>query len=358
MITQFIKKVVLFQDLSEKESYECMKQIVSGNAGDIQIASFLTALSMKGESVDEITGFVKAMHEVSIDVSPNINGPMVDTCGTGGDKLKTFNVSTISAIIAASCGIVVAKHGNRSITSKCGGADILEALGVNIDCNAQDVESCMEKAGIGFMYAPNFHPAMEYVMHVRQNLGIRTVFNILGPLTSPARAEIQLLGVFDPRYVEIMAEVLKKLGVKRAMVVHGFDDDGNPAMDEISTVGKTKVAFIDEEKIIVKELHPEDFGIKKSNKELLKASSSLDKNREIALRVLEGKNATNTDRARRDLCLVNTGAILFLAGIVKNLPEGVKESFKAIKTGKPLIKLQELVKTSNKLEIIVTSSKY
>ncbi|MGZ7160657.1 MAG: anthranilate phosphoribosyltransferase, partial [Methanobacterium sp.] len=141
-------------------------------------------------------------------------------------------------------------------------------------------------------------------------------------------------------------------------VVHGFDDDGNPAMDEISTVGKTKVAFIDEEKIIVKELHPEDFGIKKSNKELLKASSSLDKNREIALRVLEGKNATNTDRARRDLCLVNTGAILFLAGIVKNLPEGVKESFKAIKTGKPLIKLQELVKTSNKLEIIVTSSKY
>ena len=199
---------------------------------------------MKGETVDEITGFVKAMRKVSISVSPDINAPLVDTCGTGGDKLKTFNISTISAIIAASCGVAVAKHGNRSITSKCGGADVLEALGVNIDCNAKEVERCMEQAGIGFMFAPNFHPAMKHVMPIRQQIGTRTVFNILGPLTSPASADIQLLGVFDPKYVDIMANVLRKLDIKHAMVVHGFDEEGNPAMDEISTIGKTKVAFV------------------------------------------------------------------------------------------------------------------
>lgn len=346
MITDCIKKVVSYEDLSEKEAYECMMQIVSGNASDIQIASFLTALSMKEETVDEITGFVKAMREVSINVSPNINAPLVDTCGTGGDKLKTFNISTISAIIAASCGVTVAKHGNRSITSKCGGADILEALGVNINCNADNVEKCMEQAGIGFMFAPNFHPAMKHVMPVRQELGIRTVFNILGPLTSPANANIQLLGVFDPKYVEIMAKVLKKLGVKRAMVVHGFDEEGNSAMDEISTIGKTKAAFLDGGRIKLKELYPEDFGIKRINKEFIKAPSNLDKNREIAVNVLEGKDITETDRARLELCLVNAAAILFLAGIVDNLPDGVKKSLKAVKSGDAIKKLQEFIKSS------------
>lgn len=357
MITECIKKVVLFEDLTEKEAYESMMQIVSGNASDIQISSFLTALSMKEETVNEITGFVKAMREVSVSVSPNINAPLVDTCGTGGDKIKTFNISTISAIIAATCGVVVAKHGNRSITSKCGGADVLEALGVNIDGNAKDVENCMEQAGIGFMFAPNFHPAMKHVMPVRKELGIRTVFNILGPLTSPANADIQLLGVFDPRYVEIMAEVLKKLGVNRAMVVHGFDEEGNPAMDEISTIGKTKVAFLDNGKIEIKELSPEDFGIKRVDKELIKASSNLDKNREIAVSVLEGKNTTEIDRARRDLCLVNAAAILFLAGIVDNLPEGVSKSFEVINSGETTKKLHEFIKSSNKPEVVRISSK-
>ncbi len=252
MIAECIKKLVIYENLSENEAYECMIEIASGYASDIQISSFLTSLSMKGETVDEITGFVKAMQDMSIGVHPNINVPVVDTCGTGGDRLKTFNISTISAIIAASCGVVVAKHGNRSITSKCGGADILEALGVNINCSAKEVERCMENIGIGFMFAPNFHPAMKYVMPVRQKLGIRTVFNLIGPLASPGRADIHLLGVFDPDYVEIFAEVLKNLEVKRAMVVHGFDVDGNPAMDEISTLGKTKVAFLDAGKIEVK----------------------------------------------------------------------------------------------------------
>ncbi|HML06491.1 MAG TPA: anthranilate phosphoribosyltransferase [Methanobacterium sp.] len=357
MIAESIKKVVLYENLSEKEAYECMMEIVSGNASDIQISSFLTALSMKGETADEITGFVKAMRKVSISVSPEINAPLVDTCGTGGDKLKTFNISTISAIIAASCGVVVAKHGNRSITSKCGGADVLEALGVNINCNAEDVEKCMEESGIGFMFAPNFHPAMKHVMPVRQELGIRTVFNILGPLTSPANADIQLLGVFDPQYVEILAEVLKKLGVKRAMVVHGFDEEGNPAMDEISTIGKTKVAFIDEGEIKIRELYPEDFGIQKTDKELIKAPSNLDKNREIAVTVLKGKTTTETEKARQNLCLVNASAILFLAGMVDNLPDGVQKSMDAIESGNTLKKLQEFIKSSEKSEKVEIHSK-
>lgn len=346
MIAECIKKAIVFDDLSEKEAYECMMEMVSGNASHVQIASFLTALSMKGETVAEITGFVKAMREVCVPVSPNINAPLVDTCGTGGDRLKTFNISTISAIIAASCGVVIAKHGNRSITSKCGGADILEAFGVTIDCNGEEVEKCMENTGIGFMFAPNFHPAMKHVMPVRQELGIRTVFNILGPLTSPANADIQLLGVFHPQYVEVMAKVLKNLGVKRAMVVHGFDEEGSPAMDEISTIGKTKVAILDNGEIDIKELYPEDFGIKVADKELIKASSNLDENMKIAVDILKGKEENETEKARLDLCLANAGAILFIAGIADNIQYGVKIARKAVKSGEAVKKLDEFVKMS------------
>ncbi|MBI5681340.1 MAG: anthranilate phosphoribosyltransferase [Methanobacterium sp.] len=352
MINKCIKNVVAYEDLSEIESYECMMQIVSGNASDIQIASFLTSLSMKGETIEEITGFVKAMRKVCVPVSPNITKPLVDTCGTGGDKLKTFNISTISAIIAASCGVVIAKHGNRSITSKCGGADILEAIGVNIDTDARQVEKCMEETNIGFMFAPNFHPAMKHVMPVRQELGIRTVFNILGPLTSPANADIQLLGVFDPEYVEIMANVLKNLGVKRAMVVHGFDGEGNPAMDEISTIGKTKIAILDNNKIEIKYVYPEDFGIVKTDKKLIKASDNLDENKKITLDVLKCRDETETDRARLDLCLVNVSAILFVAGIVDNFKDGVKLGFKSVKSGEAVKKLREFAKCSADMNII------
>jgi len=355
MLSEYIKKVVLYKNLSENEAYDCMMQIICGNENEIQISSFLTALSMKGESVEEITGFVKAMREVSVNVSPQIDMPLVDTCGTGGDYLKTFNVSTISAIIAASCGVIIAKHGNRNITSKCGGADILEALGVNINCNANKVERCMEDAGIGFIFAPNFHPAMKNVMPIRREIGIRTVFNILGPLTSPARADIQLLGVFDPVFVEIIAEVLKKLGVKRAMVVHGYDDKGNPAMDEISTIGKTKIAFLDSGKIKIMELYPEDFGIDKNIKELLISSNDLDKNVDIALNILKGKTNSKKDLARLDLCLVNSAAILFLAGVVTDLHEGVKESYRAVKSGRSIKKLQEFIKISNNSNMVLLS---
>ena len=344
MISDCIKKVTSFQDLNEKEAYECMTQIMNGNASDVQTASFLTSLSMKGETVPEITGFVKAMREVCVPVSPKINAPLVDTCGTGGDALKTFNISTISAIMAASCGVVIAKHGNRSITSKCGGADILEALGVTIDSGAEEVEKSMEKTGIGFMFAPNFHPAMKYVMPVRQELNIRTVFNILGPLTSPANADMQLLGVFDPGYVEPVASVLKNLGVKKAMVVHGFDSSGNPAMDEISTLGKTKVAILDNGEIDIKEIYPEDFGIQRTREELIKASSDIDENVQIAVDVLKGKEGNETEKARLELCLVNAAAILFITGIASNLPEGVDIARKAVESGAALKKLDDFVK--------------
>lgn len=357
MMDECLKKVVSKEDLTEKEAYECMMQIVSGKVSDSKIAAFLTSLSMKGETVGEITGFVKAMREICVPVSPNINKPLVDTCGTGGDKLKTFNISTISAIIAASCGVVVAKHGNRSITSKCGGADILEALGVNINADAREVEKCMEESGIGFMFAPNFHPAMKHVMPVRKELGIRTVFNILGPLTSPANADIQLLGVFDPQHVEIMAGVLKNLGVKRAIVVHGFDEEENPAMDEISTIGKTKVAILDNGKIEVKDVYPEDFGIKRTNKKFIEASSNLDENKKIAIDVLGGKNKNEIEQARLDLCLVNASAILFIAGIADNFKEGVNIAFNAVESGDALKKIDEFAKSSFKSEICKIDAK-
>jgi len=351
MMDEYLKKVVSGNDLNQIEAHRSMKCIISGNLSDSKIAAFLTALSMKGETVDEISGFVKAMREVCVPISPDTNAPLVDTCGTGGDRLKTFNVSTISAIIAASCGVVIAKHGNRSITSKCGSADILEAFGIRINSGPEEVESCIEKNGIGFIFAPNFHPAMKNVMPVRKELGIKTVFNILGPLTSPADADIQLLGVFDPEYVEIMANVLKNIGVKKAMVVHGFDEDGNPAMDEISTIGKTKVAILKDDIIDVKELYPEDFGIERPQKELLKASLSLKENKEIFMGILKGSEKNKMEKARLQLCLVNAGAILFIAGLAESFKDGFIIADEAVKSGKALSKLHEFINSSNNIEL-------
>jgi anthranilate phosphoribosyltransferase len=347
MIEKCIAKVVSKTNLSEYEAYNCMLEMVSGEAEEIQSAAFLTALSIKGESAEEITGFVKAMRSVCIEISPKLESPLVDTCGTGGDIFKTFNVSTTSAIIAASAGVAIAKHGNRSITSKCGGADILEALGVNINCNATEVELCLENAGMGFMFAPNFHPAMKKMMPIRKKLGIRTVFNILGPLTSPANADIQLLGVFDPEYVDIIAQVLKNLGVKRAMVVHGYDENDEPAMDEISTIGKTRVAFLENDHIKVEEIYPEDFGLKRCNPKFIKAPETIEENLEVVISVLKGKNSSNEDNARLEICLVNTAAILFLAGKAKNLEEGVKIAKNSIESGMAIEKLLKLIDISN-----------
>lgn len=347
MIGECLAKVVSKNNLSEVEAYNCMLEMMSGDADKIKTSALLTALSIKGESAEEITGFVKAMRSFGIVISPELEYPLVDTCGTGGDRFKTFNVSTISAIIAASAGVAIAKHGNRSITSKCGGADILEAMGVNINCDAAGVERCLEKTGIGFMFAPNFHPAMKNLMPIRKKLAIRTVFNILGPLTSPANAEIQLLGVFDPEYVDVVAVVLKNLGVKHAMVVHGYDDNDEPAMDEISTIGKTRIALLDNGQITVEDIYPEDFGVKRCDPKHIKAPKTIDENLEVVNSVLKGKKGSDEEAARLELCLVNTAAILFIAGKAKNLKEGLKIANNAVQSGKPMKKLLELVDISN-----------
>lgn len=347
MIDECLKKVVNGCDLSEYESYQCMIDIKDGNADEVVISGLLTALSMKGETVDEVVGFAKAMREASIKVSSPNERVLVDACGTGGDKFKTFNISTVAAIIAASCGVNIAKHGNRSITSKCGGADILEALGVNINCNADGVEDCLKEVGIGFMFAPNFHPAMKNVMPVRKKLGIRTVFNILGPLTSPADADIQLLGVFDPDYVELMAHVLNKLGVKRALVVHGFDNNNSPAMDEISTLGKSKIAFLSEGVVEIQEWYPEDFGLDITNPEYIKAPDSLSENLTVISNIIKGRKSDVKDEARLNLSLVNAAAILLLADMVDTLEAGMTMASESVENGNALKKLNEFILISN-----------
>ncbi len=346
MIT-YIQKIVFLEDLSEDEAFQCMEEMISGNASDIHIAALLAALATKGETIGEITGFAKAMRGACTPLNVSKDVELVDTCGTGGDTLKTFNVSTAAAIIASSVGVNVAKHGNRAVTSSCGGADILEALGVKIDASPKIVAKCLEEAGMGFMFAPNFHKATKNVMPVRQALGIRTVFNILGPLTSPAGAKIQLLGVFDPKYVEIMANVLKNLGVERAMVVHGFDENEELGMDEISNVGPTLVAFVDHGRIEIKKLNPEDFGIDKTTCDLIKAPETLEENLKILMDVLNGKKDSVTNKARLDIALANAGAIIYLSGKASNLIEGTQIAYKAVKSGKSTEKLKEFIKISN-----------
>lgn len=347
MISECLRKVVSGTNLTQDEAYSCMMEMTGEEAGEIKTAAFLTALSMKGETADEITGFVKAMRELCIEVSPKTDLPLVDTCGTGGDRLKTFNISTTAAIIAAASDVAIAKHGNRSITSKCGGADILEALGVNINCDKESVERCIETCKISFIFAPNFHLSMKRIMPVRQKLGIRTVFNILGPLTSPANADIQLLGVFDPEYVEIIADVLKNLGVKQAMVVHGFDENDDPAMDEISTIGKTRVAILENGNITVKDIYPEDFGVKRSESRFIKAPETMEENIQVVKDVLAGKTDTKEEKARFDMCLVNAAAILYIAGKAKSLDEGYLNAVETVKSGRSLEKLESFIEISN-----------
>lgn len=355
MISECLKKVVSGENLSEEEAYQSMQDMINGQSSQVKVGGLLTAMAMKGETVPEITGFARAMREVSVKVHCT-RKPLVDTCGTGGDTLKTFNISTAAALIAASCGVTMAKHGNRSITSKCGGADILEAVGVNINCNAAEVESCLENTGIGFMFAPLFHPATKRFGPVRKDLGIRTVFNILGPLTSPASADVHLLGVFDPDYVEPMAEVLKNLNVNRAMVVHGFDSNNNPAMDEISTLGKTKVAIVNRNRVKIEEYYPEDFGIKKTVKKHVIAPETLKENLDIFLGVLKGKQDNPKEEARLNLCLVNAAAILFIAGKVSGFEDGMEVALKSVQEGYAMEKLDKFIQISNEKSIKSSNS--
>jgi anthranilate phosphoribosyltransferase len=335
MIKEVISKVVERHNLSTDEMIEVMNEIMSGAATQAQIGSFITALRMKGETVDEITGAVTVMRQKATKIQ--VEGDVVDTCGTGGDGLHTFNISTVSAFVAAGVGLKIAKHGNRSVSSRCGSADLLMGLGVNIEITPDMVKKCIEEVGIGFMFAPMFHPAMKYAIGPRREIGIRTIFNILGPLTNPAGAKSQLLGVYDPELTEPICKVLKNLGSKKAFVVHGEE-----GLDEISISGRTKITELNNGKIITYFITPEDFGLKRGILEEIRGGS-MDENVELTMEILSGKDKGT----RRDIVLLNTAFVLSAGGITDDIAEGINLAAEAIDSGAAVQKLEMLKTLSN-----------
>jgi anthranilate phosphoribosyltransferase len=328
-----IKKVVEGKNLTRQEAGLAMDTIMQGNATPSQIAALITALRMKGETVDEITGCAEKMREHAINIYPHQKN-LVDTCGTGGDVSGTFNISTMGALVAAGAGIPIAKHGNRSVSSRCGSADVLEALGVKIDIEPKKVEECINQVGIGFIFAPNFHKAMRFAMPSRREIGIRTVFNILGPLTNPARAAAQVLGVFSPDLTEMMAEVLGNLGVKHALVVHGMD-----GLDEISISDKTKVSHLENGKVDTYMIKPEDVGTHRGKKEDI-LGGSINENVKIAYDILKAEEKG----PKRNVVLLNAAAAIYVGGKAKDIKEGIQLAEKSIDSGAANQKLEELIR--------------
>ena len=340
-IKEAINKVVLRNDLNEDEMVDVMNQIMGGDATDAQIGSFITALRMKGETVEEVTGAVRVMREkataIASGVDVNAGGVLVDTCGTGGDGSGTFNVSTTTAFVVAGAGVPVAKHGNRSVSSNCGSADVLEAAGVALDIDSDKIGSCIREVGIGFLFAPALHGAMKYAIGPRKEMGIRTIFNILGPLTNPAGANVQVLGVFDSSLTEPLANVLAKLGSKRALVVHG---EGN--LDELTVTGKTQVSELNNGKVTTYSVSPGDVGLSTAKIEDLQGGVDAAESAQQMRAVLSGEKG-----AKRDMVLLNAGAALMAAGISDNLQSGVNAAAEVIDSGKAIAKLEQLVSFSN-----------
>lgn len=330
MIKDLIKQLADKKDLSESQMQEVMREILSGATETADIVAFLTSLSDKGETVEELTAAVNVMlkHVEPIIVDrPNI----LDTCGTGGDKKGTFNISTITALVASGAGVTVAKHGNRSVSSKCGSADILEELGVNINMDKVKIKKCLEKIGIAFLFAPNLHPAMRYVMPARKQIAQKTMFNILGPLINPARATNQLIGVYSKAWTKPLAQVLHNLGSKHILVVHGAD-----GLDEVSTTDKTFVAEVIGGALKEYEITPEDFGFKRANiGDLL--GGSIKENASIVRNVLAGEKG-----AHRDIVLFNAGCAIYAADKADTIKAGIKLAEKSIDTGAALNKLELL----------------
>jgi anthranilate phosphoribosyltransferase len=333
-----IRKLVECGDLTYEESTATMKEIMSGTATTAQIGAFLTALRMKGETADEITAFTSVMKECCHRIHPHVEGRLVDTCGTGGDKIKTFNISTTAAFMAAGADVPVAKHGNRSVTSKSGSADVLERLGLNLNMEPKAVEKAIEKVGIGFMFAPAFHPAMKYAIGPRREVGIRTVFNVLGPLTNPADANAQILGVYDRRLTKPLAYSLKNLGCEEAMVVHGLD-----GLDEISTMGKTAISWLRMGEVNTMEMSPKDFGVKQAKIEDVKGTTP-EESAEITFKILY--SCFNADEAKREIVQVNSAAGIVVAGKAVDFGGGMELAQESIESGAAYKKLRELVKFS------------
>ena len=338
-MNRFISKLIEGQDLNSEEAEEAMKLIMSGSATDAQIGSFLTALRMKGETIGEISACASVMRAFAERINPEVDGTLVDTCGTGGDKIKTFNISTISAFVIAGAGIPIAKHGNRSVTSKAGSADLLEALGVRMDMTPEDAKRMIEDTGIGFMFAPTFHKAMKYAIGPRKEIGIRTVFNILGPLTNPANAQAQILGVYDAALTEKMAGVLANLGTERALVVHGIG-----GLDEVSTFGETKISELKDGIVNTYEIKPEDFGIERAAPEELSGGDAK-QNADIAVSLLRDKESG----VRRDIVLLNSAAGIYVGGLADSIADGMSIAEKSIGSGAAYDKLTGLVELSRKI---------
>jgi anthranilate phosphoribosyltransferase len=334
MIKEAISKVVSFIDLSELEMIEAMEEIMNGSASPVQIGSFITALRMKGETVEEITGAARVMRQkaaiVEIKDRPEI---LVDTCGTGGDACGTFNVSTAAAFVVAGAGVAVAKHGNRSVSSQCGSADVLEALGVSLNLSTEQIGQCIAKTGIGFMFAPAMHPAMKHAIGPRRELAIRTIFNVLGPLTNPAGANVQVMGVYDVSLTEKIAAVLGRLGARRALVVCG---EGN--MDELTVTGKSTISDYVDGKVTTYGIRPEDFGLRRANLAEIQGGKTAAEAASHIKRILGGETGPC-----RDMVVFNAGAALFAADKCRDLASGVKLAAQVIDSGEAMAKLDALV---------------
>jgi anthranilate phosphoribosyltransferase len=336
MIKEAIAALVSGRSLAADDAAQVMEEIMQGEATPAQFGAFVTALRLKGETVDEIVGLARTMRAKAIPVITD--GPVVDTCGTGGDGSQTFNISTTAAFVAAGAGLKVAKHGNRAMSSQCGSADVLEALGIKIDLNAEQVQRCLQEIGIGFMFAPAFHPAMKYAAVPRREIGIRTVFNILGPLTNPAGAKAQVLGVADELLVEKLALALQHLGCHHALVVHGED-----GLDEITISGKTHVCELKGSHIVNYTINPEDLGLAGASSDSLKGGSAAE-NAELLRNILSGAAGP-----QRDAVLMNTAAVLLAGDKVETLRRGVELAQKTIDSGHALNKLEQLIKVSQNL---------
>jgi anthranilate phosphoribosyltransferase len=330
-----IEKVMRREDLTSEEAAAAMAEVMAGRAADAQIAGLLIGLAMKGERPAEIVGLAATMRAHAIELARKHEG-VFDTCGTGGDRSGTFNISSCVALVVAACGIRVAKHGNRSVSSLCGSADVFEALGVRIAAAPAVVERCLEEAGVGFFFAPTFHPSMKHAAATRRALGVRTAFNLLGPLTNPAAPKRQLVGVPRPEFTELLARSLLLLGSERAWVVHGAD-----GIDEISTTGYTKISECRDGAVNTFYLHPADAGLPKASPGALRGGDA-GENARMVTSVLAGDRG-----APRDIVLLNAGAVLFIADAAPTLREGIRRASEAIDSGAARATLEKLVAISS-----------
>ncbi len=347
MITDALHQIVVHRrDLSREQAREAMAEVLAGNATDAQIGALLVGLQMKGETVDEIVGFAEAIRaaatpllirDSALDVSGTERDALLDTCGTGGDASGTFNISTATALVVAGAGVKVAKHGNRSVTSKCGSADVVEALGVNINLPPERMAECLEKVGIAFLFAPAMHSAMKFVQPARRELKLRTVFNLLGPLTNPANASCQVVGVYTGQLVEKLAQALLQLGLKRALVVHGWD-----GLDEITISGPTRVAEVRDGGVKSYEIAPEQFGLPRAPLHTLDGGDA-QVNAAIIRAILDGERSP-----KRDVVLLNAAAALVAAGQAESIGSAIPLAAYAIDSGQAKGRLQLLVEFTNK----------